>query len=359
MVGAGIAGTSVAWHLAGARDVLILEQGEQPLSEASAQNAGMLRRFVLRADERRLACRTHELVTATLGPEWDGAEPFRRTGAVIALERPDSRHAATAEALREAGVRVEEPSLGTLGELAPALRGAPIASAYWLPDEGLLDAWLLGSGFLRGALDRGARLRTGTRATGLWVEHGGCPRLRGVHTSAGDVAAEVVVVATGAWSQPLAATAGLARPLLPKARHLFRSAPHALSRPDHPWCWIDDAGLYVRPEAGGFLVSPCDETDHQPAAGPGSAGAFDPLARAIALDKLERSMPALRDLRLTDGWTGLRTFTPTREFLLGPDPDLDGLYWVAGLGGAGVSCAFAIGERARDTLAPGTPARTS
>ena len=70
---------------------------------------------------------------------------------------------------------------------------------------------------------------------------------------------------------------------------------------------------------------------------------MEPLARAIAFDKLGR-LPTLTGLRLAGGWTGLRTFAPDRRPILGPDPELPGLHWAAGLGGFGVTCSYAVGE---------------
>jgi glycine/D-amino acid oxidase-like deaminating enzyme len=70
----------------------------------------------------------------------------------------------------------------------------------------------------------------------------------------------------------------------------------------------------------------------------------DPYWRAVAHDKIERLLPALADVAFTGGWTGLRTFTPDRRPLLGPDPDIAGLHWATGLGGFGVTCSLAAGE---------------
>ena len=102
--------------------------------------------------------------------------------------------------------------------------------------------------------------------------------------------------------------------------------------------------LYVRPEAGGWLCSPCDEHRVPRPHGPGSRGPVDPLWRAVAADKLARLLPALGDLRLRRGWTGLRTFAPDRSPVLGADPELAGLHWCTGLGGFGVSTSMAVGE---------------
>ena len=354
IIGAGLAGCSLAWHLAGAAAVVVLEQGEQPGAEASAQNAGMIRRMGEDPFERALAMRTVAFLEDP-GEDWAGLAPSRRVGAVLGLAHdPAHLHDAVAH-LRARGVaisRCDRP-----GEVAPAMAGARVQLAWHLPDERLADAHQILTGFLRGARGRGAKVRCGVRVQRIVTEGG---RVRGVQTSAGPIAADAVVLAAGAWSGPLAAALGLHRPLIPIRRTLIHTHPHPLSRPDHPWCWIDDVGTYIRPESGGWLTSGCDERVELPSEGPGSAGPPEALHRALAMDKLIRCFPALADARPAGGWTGLRTFAPDRRPILGADPDLSGLWWVAGLGGFGVTCSYAVGEavaawmqgRSTDWLSP-------
>lgn len=322
----------------------MIEQGDHVLAEASAQNAGMLRRLVTNAHERALARRTQARLEEWQRdghPDWRERPPFRRTGAVIALEHDSPRLEAAVADLRAAGVDIEEPAAAERARIAPALRDARLARTYWLPADGVCDAWSLGQGLLRGAARHGATLVTARRANGLVVRAG---RVVGVSTERGEHEADLVVVCTGAWAVELAASAGLVRPCVPRARHLFQSAPHPCAAGPHPWCWIDDAGLYLRPEAGGFLLSPCDETDEWPAPGPGSRRPPRDAARELLSEKLLRLLPALGELALASGWVGYRSFTPTREALFGPDPELPGLAWLVGLGGSGVSTCLALGE---------------
>ena len=352
IVGAGIVGACVAEALAGRGELLVIEQGAAPGEEATAQNAGMCRRLVVDPHERALACRSAALLERweAEGAFPDGA-PLRRVGAVIGAVAPGARAdglQAAAEDLARRGVAVEALAPDRVGERAPALAGAPLHRAWWLPDEGLLDPHAITRAALARARSRGARLAVARRGLSLVVQEG---RVIGVKTERGWIEAERVILASGAWSAWLAASAGLARPLVPLARHLLLSAPHPLADPHHPYAWLDDAGLYVRPEAGAWLLSPCDETAVAPPEGPGSRGGVDPGARACAMDKVERLLPALRDLRLRSGWTGLRTFAPDRRPVLGEDPERPGLVWATGLGGAGVTCGLAVGEAVAALLA--------
>lgn len=336
IIGAGLAGCSLAWHLAGERSVVLLEQGEQAGAEASAQNAGMVRRLGHDPYERLFARRTHDWLAA--GEGWV-AEASRRSGALLGLVH-DPHHLTDAAAhLRSQGVPIED--CDRPGEVAPALAGARLQHAFWLPDERIADPWSLVSGFLGEARARGAELRCGVQVTGLLR---GGDRVVGVRTEAGVLHAGAVVLAGGAWSGRLAGEAGLNRPLVPVRRTLLQTEAHPLATPDHPWCWIDDAGLYVRPEGGGWLVSSCDEVVDPPAPGPGSSGPAAELPRARALERIARWMPALSGLRFRGGWSGLRTFAPDRRPILGADPEAPGLWWLAGLGGFGVACSYGVGE---------------
>lgn len=333
IVGAGLAGTSIAWHLAGTRSVRLVEQGSQLGAEASAQNAGMQRRLAHDRVERQLACRAGAWL-ADPPPGFEAA--IRTTGGVLLLEREDPRWDSAIADLRSRGVRVDDGVSGV-----PALAGATWARAWSIPDEALLDAHHLVTRFWHGARAQGAALQLRCEVSGLVVEGG---RVVGVHTPSGVLRAGSVVLATGAWSAQLARKHGLVRPLSALARHLLHTAAHPLSDPGHPWVWFDDAGIYARPEGGGWLLSPCDEALVHPQPGPGSAGPVDPLFRALASAKLSAHLPALADAQIRGGWTGLRTFTPDRRPMLGEDPELPGLFWATGLGGFGVSCSFAAGE---------------
>lgn len=335
IVGAGLAGSSVAWHLAPHARVLVVDRGAQPGAEASADNAAMIRRLVEGPDERALAQRTHDFLEAP-GPDWADQPPSVRTGAVVALVNASSTLHEAAARMAEAGVgieRVQDP-----GAVAPLLAGARLAHAWHLPDERVADPHALVAGFVRGAARSGASFRMHTQVEEIVCEGG---RVRGLRTSAGDVDCERVVLAAGAWCGRLVEPLGLERPLYPLRRTLLH-ARRPPSAADHPWCWLDDVGLYLRPESGGWLGSACDEAlDANAPMSRSSAGAY---ARALAQEKVALYLPAAEDLRWSGGWSGLRTFAPDRRPLLGADPEVEGLHWAAGLGGFGVTCSYAVGE---------------
>jgi len=338
IIGAGLAGCSVAWRLAGAGEVVLLEQALQPGAEASSQNAGMIRRLGEDPYERALAIRTAAFLTDP-GEDWTGLTPSVVTGALLGLAHdPDHLSDAVAH-LRASGITVER--LEDAAEVAPAMAGSRLIRSWYVPDERLADAWQILSGLLRGIRRRGGVIRCGVSVQRI-VTQGGA--VVGVETSAGRIGADRVVLAAGAWSGQLASALGLARPLIPLRRTLLHIPAHPLSRPEHPWCWIDDVGIYIRPESDGWLTSGCDEAVDPPSPGPGSQGPVESMPRALAMDKIARHFPALGAVRLSTGWTGLRTFAPDRRPVLGADGEVAGLWWAAGLGGFGVTCGIAAGE---------------
>jgi len=342
VVGAGLAGLSVAWWLRSKARVRVVDMAAQAGAEASSQNAGMLRRLGEDPYERTLALRVHELLSA---PSTEAlADPLlsRTTGAVLALAHDPFHLHDAVSGLRARGVVLEALDAEQLARVAPAMVGSPLVRAWYLPHERVVDAGLLIAALLHDLRQQpGFRLDLGTPVTGLVREKG---RVCGVKVGDAVWRADRVVLAGGAWCRGLVAPLGVSRPLIPIRRTLVQTRATTVST-GHPWCWVDDVGVYVRPEGEGWLVSGCDEAVDAPAGfTPGSRGPVGEAERALALDKVGRWFPALGDLAPVGGWTGLRTFAPDRRPVLGADPDLPGLWWCAGLGGFGVTCGLAAGE---------------
>ena len=343
VVGGGLAGLSVAAELASPQ-LRLFERLPHMGGGASADNAGMVRRLGEDPYERALAMRTHARLLAL-----DAAPDFspgcsRQTGALLGLvDELEHLHDGVAH-LRQAGVPVSWLRGPALAERAPMLVGSPLRGAWWLPEARVAEASGLIEGLRRRALRLGADLQNNVevldldveagRVAGLWVSDGAGPRR---------VAAPTVVLAAGAWCAGLAQRAGLDRALIPLRRSLMISHGGPPAPPDHPWVWIDDLGVYARPESGAWLVSPCDEAVGWPD-GPLGRGEASALSQALAAEKIGRWFPSLGPAAWRHSWSGLRTFAPDRRPMLGPDPALPGLHWCAGLGGFGVSCGLAAGE---------------
>ena len=165
IVGGGLAGLATAAHLAPHRRVLVLEQGEQVGAEASAQNAGMVRRLGEDPFERALAVRSAQWM-ADPGTDWPGDPPARMVGAVLGLAvDPFHLHDAVAH-LRARDVAVEP--LDDPAAVAPALAGSQLQQAWWLPEEQVADPWAILHGLRTTIRLHDGHLRTRTPCAGWW-----------------------------------------------------------------------------------------------------------------------------------------------------------------------------------------------
>ncbi len=334
IVGAGLAGLAVAHHLAPRRRVLVVDRGAGLGAEASGQNVGMIRTLAHDPIDRALAVRSAQWL-ADPGPDWPAEAPARRTGAILGLAFDAHDHDDAVAHLRARGIEVVSPP----GGLVPWASPERWAEAWWVPSAQIADPAVMLRGFAKTVKRHGGAVQTGVTVHGfLGDEH-----LEGVATDRGPLRAPVVVIAAGAWSSVLGELAGVKRPLVPLRRSVWRSEPSELARPGAPWAWLDDLGLYVRPDGDRFLVCGCDERPEPPPSG-GSWGDADKAMEPYVRDRLRKAFPALADVAFEESWSGLRTFAPDRRPLLGPDPDRRGLWWAAGLGGSGVTCSVAAGE---------------
>ena len=338
IVGAGLAGASIAWHLRGDCKTVLVDQRPHVGAEASGQNAGMLRRLGEDPYERRLAQRSH-LFLQDPGEDWEGLQPSRKTGALMLLAHDPHHLEDGLSHLRATGVPTEQVT--NPEKYANFLKAGRFCKSIFLPEERSCNPGDLLAGFVNGATKRGLKLSLGTTVQGLIIENG---KVCGIKTDKESISCGKVVIASGAWSSILAARAGLDRPIVPLRRSLFFTGPHPLFKENHPWVWVDDAGIYARPFDGGFLISPCDEAVDWPTQGRSSWGDTNETQMQLLLQKINAFFPGLAQSHLQHSWTGLRSFAPDRRPFLGPDQEVEGLWWATGLGGFGLSCSVGVGE---------------
>lgn len=362
IIGAGFAGAATAYCLArrGAGSLLLLEREVAPGMHASGQNAAMVRRVVLDEAIQPLALEGASFLGQPPS-DWPGELTFQQTGSLLLACGSELDH------LREVANLYSQTGLGVgfktpqeANGLVPPLRGGDFEGAIWCPVDGVIDIHALLGGYLRFAQASGARLLTGCQVTGFRHRNGA---ITAVETSGGTVATGCVVNAAGAWAEQIALLArGTKVPLHPLRRHLFVTGPLPWIEPNWPFVWDVTHGFYFRPESGGLLLSPCDEEAFPPSTPP-----LDPQASELLAVKLSRHLPSLAGLPIQRGWAGLRTFAGDHRFVIGWDPLVRGLFWVAGLGGHGVTTSAAVGrlaadlimgrEQTADTAHPFTPTR--
>ena len=338
IIGAGLAGLSTAYFLTQkkAGRVAVVERENAPGKGASGQNASMVCQL---AEEPSIAKMAAESAR-TLRGDWAKAMPavgFRPCGSLFVAEGPGLRalEAGAREAARN-GVRTDFLKRHEAVRRFPFLEESAFKGGYFTPSDGTVDVASLVRELARAAARSGAeifysvRSPVGNRPGGFEVRHRG-----------GTIRARVAVNAGGAWAGEDAREAG-ARPIpvRPFKRHIFVTGPLKWVDPRWPIVWDTTRRVYFRTEGRRLLFSPCDETRSKP--GPG--------ARRLLEKKIKAFLPRAAGAGFPEKWAGLRTFAPDGKFVIGWDAELENFFWVAGLGGHGVTTCAAVGELASSLL---------
>jgi D-arginine dehydrogenase len=345
IIGAGMAGATTAYFLTRKeqKNILLLEREKIAGTQSTGRNAAILRTMIPTPLLNRLACESAEFYHNP--PKGFSSEPLVNRVGVYLAARAEHVHTLKkwCEDSPDSGLIQEDAS--HVYEKVPVLAAGIEAVAY-KPDDGVLDVHSILQGFLRGATHAGAELCLGREFKKLVVRNG---RVAGIETDEGFMEASKVVVANGGWASLSDTFSGYSLPFTPYRRHLLVTEPLPQVNPQWPVLWIVGEEFYFRPESGGLLMSGCDTVKVAPDQGEITDHAE--LERIAA--KAAYWLPSLASAGVARAWAGMRTFAPDDLFVVGSDPRLDGLYWVAGMGGHGITCAPVVGTIAADWIADG------
>ena len=345
IVGAGFAGIATAYRLTeqGISDVIILEKEKIPGFHSSGRNAGMIRQINFDPQIARMA-----IAGASYVRSQASSESFHPTGSVLlGGETAWPRLRKARSELLEGGLLVEgieEVDPECARARWPDTAGADFHGALYTSSDGVVDPHALLADYLRKAQAGGARLFPQCQVERIEPTNGNSTL--SVWTPGFEFRAQHVVNAGGAWASEVGKLArAFPVPLVPYSRHLFHTGILEPKRKPGPFIWDEENSIYVRPESGGLLLSACD-------ASPSSPGVPSVADDAVILlaTKLATAFPVHADLPVASAWAGLRTFAPDQRFVIGPDPIVRGFYWVAGLGGHGVTVSAAAGALAAETI---------
>ena len=347
IVGAGFAGAATAYHLArrGITDILLLEQESIPGFHSSGRNAAMLRQCVAEPELTRLARQGAEFIRH-LPADWPDAVPFKQNGSLLLGSGTGwEKLQRDAQVGLAVGIEMELWTTQEAKRRVPVLQQAEFDGAAWCGTDGIVDIHALLSGYLKFAAAKGAEIRYNCALHSVKPVDGKVE----LATSRGVILAKTLVNASGAWANVVAKLAGASElPLKPCRRHLFVSPPLAWVDPSWPFVWDVTHDIYFRPEGEGLLLCACDQTELAPGDPP-----VDESVKEMLAEKIEQFMPALSTVSISKGWAGFRTLTPDGRFVIGWDAKVENFFWVAGLGGHGMTTSAAVGELAASLLLSG------
>lgn len=342
VIGAGMAGASLAAELAPHARVLLLEAEETPGYHTTGRSAAFWEQCYggPRVVPLTLASGNYLGEHRFLSPR--GALYVGRHEDEPALDTFMDRFAGS-------GATIERLGRERLAALLPGLR-QEWTGAVWEPACADIDVAALHHHYLAAAARSGAILRARARVGSLSREGGGW----GIVTERGDrYQAGIVANAAGAWADTVAQMAGArALGIQPLQRTVAQLRTDPPPPPDLPLVLDISGRFYFKPEGGRLWLSPHDETPVDPC-----DAAPEELAVAEAIDRFE-TVVDWRVLALERKWAGLRSFAPDRLPVYGFDARVEGLFWFAGQGGFGIQTAPAAARlgaqlllgRSRDSM---------
>ena len=360
VIGGGVIGCSVAYHLAraGVRDVTLLER-RQLTSGTTWHAAGLVGQLRTSINMTELARYTSELYRR-LEAETGQATGYRRCGSISIATNTERfeelrRSASMAKVF---GLTVDVVTPAAIKTRVPLLHAEDVLGGIHIPSDGYANAVDVTNALAKGARAAGARIFQNLGVTAIRTA-AGCAT--GVTTELGDIDADCVVLCTGMWTRELAATVGVNVPLHACEHYyaLFESV--AGLDASFPVVRDYDACTYYKYDAGNLLV-----------------GAFEPHARPWAVEGipedfcfdeiagdlehfepiLEQAMvrvPALESAGLKTFFCGPESFTPDVRYHVGQAPELDNCFVAAGLNSIGLQSAGGIGRVISEWIRLGHP----
>ncbi|WP_198148362.1 NAD(P)/FAD-dependent oxidoreductase [Elstera litoralis] len=327
IIGAGMAGASLAYELADAAEVLLLERESHPGYHTTGRSAAMFTETYGPAPVRALTRASRDFYENP--PENFISVPILTPRGVI-LVADASQEALIAETLAAGATHRLTPAEAEAQ--APILRGDRLIGAVAEPGARAIDVDALLQAYLRGVKARGGRLLCEAEVTALDRDGAGWR----VTTPAGVFPVDTIVNASGAWGDKIAELAGVSKlGLVPKRRTAI-----LIDAPSDPQAWpmlIDMAeAWYIKPDAGLLLASPADATPVEP-----QDAQPDEMDIAICVDRIETATK-LQVKHIRHKWAGLRSFVGDGVPVAGFDKTVPGFFWLIGQGGYGIQTASAL-----------------
>jgi sarcosine oxidase subunit beta len=351
IIGGGIVGASIAWHLteAGCHDVLIVERESHQGKGSTGKSMGGVRAQFATKPNIQMSLYSIPFYAAFEERLGQPSE-YRPQGYMFVATRPSHlEYLRTNQALQKSlGLKkLGMVSREEIIERVPQLRSDDILGGSFCATDGFVDPYSVMVGFTTVACERGAKVWKATEVTGIYRNGSGSFE---VQTARGPVSAKTVVNAAGAWAREVAAMAGVDLPVEPLRRMLVPTEPFDGVSHEIPMVIDMTNGFHFRPESLGFLLAWNDPEETS-----GFNTNFEPSFIEKILERAADRVPCFENLAINPkrAWAGLYEMTPDHHCILGAVPGLDGFLCANGFSGHGVMHAPATGKILADLIMTG------
>ena len=370
IIGSGIVGSSVAYHLAaqGCTNVLVLEREAHQGKGSTGKSMGGVRAQFSTPVNIQMSKYSIDFFSKfdeVVGHPAD----YRAHGYLFCAtsEKHIAYLKANMERQKALGVtNVEWIAPEEISKIVPQLRVDDILGGTFCPTDGFVDPHSVMMGFMLSAREKGVRLWLDTTVTGISLECGDSSplskpltsqrtpkdgaQISGVQTSRGFISTSVVINAAGAWAAQIAEMAGAELPVEPLRRQLVPTEPFDRLPQRFPMVIDMSTGFHFRREGKGILLAWND-----PHETPGFKTDFDQSFVEKILTHAASRVPVLAEAGVNPrrAWAGLYEMTPDHHAIIGPAPNVVGLYFVNGFSGHGVMHSPASGRVAADLILHG------
>jgi sarcosine oxidase subunit beta len=347
IVGGGIIGASIAYHLAtrGVRDVVVLER-EQLGGGSTTRNAGGVRLQFSTEINVRLSLRSLPRIEH-FEEEMGVDAHLRQVGYLflITAQRDVAPFEGSLAMWQRLGVPVQRLDAAGVHQVFPELRVDDLRFATLCMRDGYCDPTSLLNGYVARAREKGVKFREHEAVMAMTREG---DRVTAVRTAKGDIACNTIVNAAGAWGAEVGKLAGVDLPIKPLRRQIFVTDPVPGLDSDFPLTVEFASGLYFHRESGGVLMGMADPTD-----GPGFDASVNWDFLPTLVERALYRLPVLERANVKTGWAGFYEDTPDKHPIIGAVPGLAGFLCAAGFSGHGIMHAPATGEAIAELIVDG------
>ena len=351
IIGGGIVGSSIAYHLteAGCRNVLIVEREAHQGKGSTGKSMGGVRAQFTTPVNIQMSLYSIPFY-ASFDERLDHPAGYRPQGYLFVATRPAHLQYLEKNQQLQKSLGLKQVRMLSAAEIVamvPQLRSDDILGGSFCPTDGFVDPYSAMTGFSKRAVENGATVWKSTEVIGI-LKNGN--RVSGVATTRGEVHAPAVVNAAGAWAAQIANMAGVDLPVTPLRRMLIPSEPFDGLSHEIPMVIDMTNGFHFRPESRGFLLAWND-----PEETPGFKFDFEPEFIEKVLTRAADRVPCFENLAVNPkrAWAGLYEMSPDHHGIIGEFEDLPGFYAANGFSGHGVMHAPATGKIVADLITSG------